>query len=193
MALICGIDEAGRGPLAGPVTAAAVVLSPNFERAILADSKRLSALRREQAAKIIMREAQWGVGWSWPEEIDSFNIHNATLLAMKRAFRNLAVQVDRVLVDGKFTPALPVPSTPVVKGDATIPEIMAASIIAKVLRDRWMERYSWIEPEYGFDRHKGYPTRAHRLICTRIGPSAIHRKSFAVRSPLPDRNAEPGP
>lgn len=176
--------------MAGPVTAAAVVLPRGFDGSILADSKRLSARQRERAADIIMGNAQWGVGWSWPEEIDRINIHNATLLAMQRAFRNLHAEVDRVLVDGLFTPAIPVRCDAVVKGDATVPEIMAASIIAKVSRDRWMERYSWIEPDYGFDKHKGYPTAAHRLICLRIGLSAIHRKSYTIRPPVTGSDAE---
>ncbi len=183
MATICGIDEAGRGPLAGPVTAAAVVLSPGFDTSILADSKRLSPGKREESANMIMKNAAWGVGWAWPEEIDAINIHNATLLAMKRAYRDLNREADRILVDGKFVPSLPAPSEAIVNGDARIPEIMAASIIAKVLRDRWMIRYSWIEPDYGFDLHKGYPTAQHRLICSTIGLSPIHRKTFTVRPP----------
>jgi len=180
MEKICGIDEAGRGPLAGPVTAAAVILPIGFDTGLLADSKSLPTAKRESAAKYIMNNAHWSAGWSWPEEIDTFNIHNATLLAMKRAFCTLDIRADRAVVDGKFTPSISVPCTAVVKGDTSIPAIMAASIIAKVLRDRWMIRYSWIEPEYGFESHKGYPTKMHRAICSEIGLSPIHRKSFKV-------------
>ncbi len=171
----------GRGPLAGPVTAAAVILSPGFDTRCLADSKALSSCRREAAAVAVLEDAAWGIGWAWPEEIDAINIHNASLLAMKRAYRDLGITADLVLVDGLFTPSIPASCIAIVKGDSIVPEIMAASIIAKVLRDRWMVRYSWIEPDYGFDRHKGYPTRAHRLICSRIGPSPIHRRTFKVK------------
>jgi len=191
MAIVCGIDEAGRGPLAGPVTAAAVVLPSGFDITILADSKRLRPARRIIAADIIMKSAAWGAGWSWPEEIDHINIHNATLLAMKRAFRELNVQVDRIMVDGKFIPSLPAPTEAIIGGDAKVPEIMAASIIAKVLRDRWMERYSWIEPDYGFDVHKGYGTQAHRLVCLKLGLSPIHRKTFTIKPPEPRTDDHP--
>ena len=180
MGLICGIDEAGRGPLAGPVTAAAVVLPERFDTRLLADSKTLASAKREAAADYIMREAQWATGWAWPEEIDALNIHNATLLAMKRAYLGLNIQADKVLVDGMFTPAVHATCEAVIKGDTLVPEIMAASIIAKVLRDHWMIRYSWIEPAYGFDSHKGYPTKAHRLVCQKIGLSPIHRRSFRI-------------
>lgn len=178
---VCGIDEAGRGPLAGPVTAAAVVLPAGFDTSRLADSKALSPAKREEAAFEVMEGAAWGAGWVWPEEIDLLNIHNASLHAMRRAFIEISVSVDLVLVDGKFTPDITAPCRAIVKGDTKIPEIMAASIIAKFLRDRWMIRYSWIEPDYGFDKHKGYPTRAHRTICGKIGLSPIHRKTFTVR------------
>lgn len=180
MGTICGIDEAGRGPLAGPVAAAAVILPSDFNGRLLADSKSLSIKKREAAADYIMRNSSWAVGWSWPEEIDALNIHNATLLAMKRAYSGMTVIPDKVLVDGLFTPSIPVPCEAVVKGDTIIYEIMAASIVAKVVRDRWMVRYSWIEPDYGFEKHKGYPTQAHRDICAAIGLSAIHRRSFKV-------------
>ena len=183
MGVICGIDEAGRGPLAGPVTAAAVVLPPGFDVRILADSKTLSSAKRTAAAGHIMESARWAAGWAWPEEIDNLNIHNAALLAMKRAFNGIDIEVEKVLVDGIFTPSVHAPCEAVIKGDASVPEIMAASIIAKVLRDRWMIRYSWIEPAYGFDSHKGYPTRSHRSACEKIGLSAIHRRSFRVSPP----------
>lgn len=185
---ICGIDEAGRGPLAGPVCAAAVILSRDFDTSILKDSKKLSSHRREEIyAELQLSSSSIGTGWAWPEEIDLLNIHRASLLAMERAFSNLVKDspcpVDpslSVLVDGKFTPRIEFPAEAIVKGDAKVPAISAASIVAKVVRDRWMIRYSWIEPEWEFDRHKGYPTKRHREICRRIGLSPIHRKSFKI-------------
>lgn len=197
MADLCGIDEVGRGPLAGPVTAAAVVLPPGFPTGILADSKRLSAQARESARRQIAASGQIGVGWVWPEEIDLLNIHHATLLAMKRAFEALdgsvRRKVDRVAVDGKYAPDLASPDpngrtwhgdiVTVVGGDHLIPEIMAASIVAKVTRDRWMMRYGWIEPGYGYEQHAGYPTEAHRRYCIEHGPSPIQRMSFRIKPP----------
>ena len=184
MDTMCGIDEAGRGPLAGPVTAGAVVLPGTFDYTILDDSKRLSEKKREAAyLDIVANAVAWGLGWVWPEEIDAINIHNASLLAMQRAYFDMGSPATRVQVDGKFTPTLPVPVTAIIGGDGSVYEIMAASILAKVSRDRWMIRYSWVEPEYGFDRHKGYPTKAHRKVCAEKGLSPIHRKSFTVRWP----------
>jgi ribonuclease HII len=182
--LVCGIDEAGRGPLAGPVTAAAVILPSGFPTACLKDSKQLTAVQRERAAALIRNHAlAWATGWAWPEEIDTLNIHRATLLAMQRALRGLCVTPQLVLVDGKYTPQLPLPCRACVRGDRSIPAIMAASIIAKTERDRWMTRYARIEPQYGFEQHKGYPTRLHRERIHRLGPSAIHRQSFRVNFP----------
>ncbi len=204
--LICGIDEAGRGPIAGPVCAAAVILGPEFDRSPLKDSKTLSSAQRDKIAVLILERAvAVGIGWSWPEEIDQINIHHASLLAMQRAFSRLSssgvsysrlpsrsslgtspdtsshsVKPDIVLVDGKFTPQLPLPAEAVIKGDAKIPEISAASIIAKVARDRWMVRYSWIESKWAFETHKGYPTAAHRKLCKLHGLSPIHRHSFKI-------------
>jgi ribonuclease HII len=179
----CGIDEAGRGPLAGPVTASAVVLSAGRDWSFLADSKKLKPHRRTEFAFSIMEHAAgWGIGWVWPEEIDRLNIHYASLLAMERAFAELPVMCSRAVVDGRFLPNLPVPAEAVVRGDALVPAVSAASILAKVLRDRWMERYAWVEPTWGFDRHKGYPTREHRELCRRHGPSPIHRRSFRISS-----------
>ncbi len=177
----CGIDEAGRGPLAGPVTAAAVVLEDSLDWSFLADSKRLKpSTRSDYAFHIMEHTADWGIGWVWPEEIDRINIHNASLLAMERAFTALQQPCSRAVVDGRFTPSLPVAAEAVVHGDALVPAISAASILAKVLRDRWMERYSWIEPSWGFDSHKGYPTRQHREMCRQFGLSPIHRRSFTI-------------
>ncbi len=181
MKLVCGIDEAGRGPIAGPVTAAAVILPTLFPYNILDDSKALSSVKRESIFGIILEEAiTYGVGWVWPSEIDTINIHHASLLAMKRAFYMLQAEPDFVMVDGKFIPDLTVRTTAVVKGDIKIREIQAASIIAKTARDRWMVRYSWFDPRYGFERHKGYPTIEHRKRCRKYGLSYIHRKSFRI-------------
>ncbi len=181
MYVVCGIDEAGRGPLAGPVTAAAVVLSPDFPFHILDDSKALPEKKRITAAETIMNESlDFAVGWAWPGEIDSINIHNASLLAMKRAFENISVRVEMVYVDGRFPPDISAPCRAVVKGDIKIREIQAASILAKTVRDRWMMRYSWIDGRYGFEKHKGYPTKAHRQMCLEYGLSPIHRKSFRI-------------
>jgi ribonuclease HII len=180
-AVVCGIDEAGRGPLAGPVTAGAVILGPDFPCAVLNDSKRLSPAARFKAAAVIRKHAlSYALGWAWPEEIDRYNIHCASLLAMERALRALGVKPELVLVDGKFTPRSPVPCRAVVKGDASIPVIMAASIIAKTGRDVWMERYARLEPGYGFEVHKGYPTAGHRKAVARLGLSPIHRRSFRI-------------
>ena len=183
MTRMCGIDEAGRGPLAGPVTAAAVVLPPDFPLEMLRDSKRLTPKARESVlGEMLRRDVPMGIGWSWPEEIDRINILQASLAAMKRAFAALPVQPDKVIVDGLHTPELPgtVEAEALVKADDRIPEVMAASIAAKVVRDRWMVRYSWFEPEYGYEKHKGYPTRAHREACLRLGPSPIQRLSFRI-------------
>ena len=183
--VVCGIDEAGRGPIAGPVCAAAVILGSGFDRTQLKDSKALSPAARNRIAAVLLRDAAVGVGWSWPEEIDRINIHHASLLAMQRAYEALAASAPpeiagKALVDGKFTPPLPIAAEAIVKGDAKIPEISAASIIAKVARDRWMIRYSWIEPNWAFETHKGYPTAAHRQLCRLHGLSPIHRRSFKI-------------
>lgn len=179
----CGIDEAGRGPLAGPVCAAAVILPDDFPRGILADSKSLSRARREDAAAMIRNRARaWALGWASPWEIDRMNILAATLEAMARAYGALGTEPDLVLVDGNRVPDLPVPCLAVVRGDSLVPEVMAASILAKTARDRVMDRYDWLYPEYGYARHKGYPTSEHREICLRLGPSPIQRLTFRVRT-----------
>jgi ribonuclease HII len=184
---ICGIDEAGRGPLAGPVYAAAVVLPSDFPENLLADSKRLSAARREQAFVEITERAIWAIDWASPAEIDECNILQASLLAMRRAFDGLRcfctthalAAPGLVLVDGNRTPQLNWACRAIVKGDSLVPAIMAASILAKVARDRAMVRFDWLYPEYGYAGHKGYPTAAHRDICRRLGPSPIQRNSFS--------------
>lgn len=182
---VCGLDEAGRGPLAGPVYAAAVVLPAGFPLDILDDSKALSAKRRELAAPRIMEGAAWAIDWADPAEIDELNILEASMLAMRRAYVRLLASLGRapesVYVDGNRDPRLGRPSSPVVKGDALIPAIMAASILAKVARDRMMERYDWLYPDYGYAKHKGYPTAAHRAACISLGPSPIQRMSFNYR------------
>ena len=183
--MICGMDEVGRGPLAGPVVASAVVLSPDFPVEILADSKKLSEKKRQEAYDIIIQKAvSYGTGWVWPEEIDEINILQASLLAMKRAWLSMSVPVhpDRILVDGIFTPPIEtdIPMEAIIKGDDKIHEIMAASILAKVQRDKWMVDYSKVDGRYGFEKHKGYPTKAHREAVAKYGLSPIHRKSFRV-------------
>ncbi len=125
----------------------------------------------------------WGIGWATHEEIDALNIHRATLLAMSRAMEVMAVKPARILVDGLHCPPCSVPGAAIVKGDASVPEIMAASILAKTARDAWMEEYARREPEYRFDRHKGYPTAEHRRIVLEIGPSRIQRRTFRVSCP----------
>lgn len=183
---ICGIDEAGRGPLAGPVTAAAVILTPSFDRSLLKDSKVLSLRAREHAFDALTWDmCPRGVGWAWPQEIDQINIHHASLRAMERAYQQLIteyphVQASQIIVDGRFCPEIPSPppSIALVGGDHLEPAIMAASIIAKVTRDRWMVRYAAEDGRYGFDTHKGYPTAAHRKALQLHGASPIHRRSF---------------
>ncbi len=179
--LLCGIDEAGRGPLAGPVAAAAVILPRGFPLEILADSKKLAEKKRKEAFRAITELALWANAWAWPGEIDKLNILNASMLAMHRAYEALRIKADIVVVDGNKAPALSCPSKAVVKADSFIPAVMAASIVAKVCRDRLMERYDWLYPEYGYARHKGYPTAAHRAVCQKLGPSPIQRMSFRFK------------
>jgi len=163
------------------VTAAAVILTPDFPLHLLDDSKKLTESQRNEATRVIINEAlAYSVGWAWPEEIDSINILRASLLAMKRAFLLLSVRPDRVLVDGPYVPDVDARVEAVVHGDSFVKEIEAASILAKTARDRWMIRYSWIDDRYGFDQHKGYPTREHRRLCLEHGLSAIHRRSFRI-------------
>jgi ribonuclease HII len=182
--LVCGVDEAGRGPIAGPVTAAAVILPEGFPREVLADSKVLTSGEREQA-EVLIRElaVAWATGWASSEEIDRINIHRATLRAMTRALRRLAVRPELVLVDGLFAPPTDLPCRTIVRGDATEAPIMAASILAKTARDRWMCRCGRRWPQYEFDRHKGYATERHRRLVAVHGLSPIHRLSFRISLP----------
>lgn len=178
--LTCGVDEAGRGPLAGPVCAAAVILDPDRPIAGLADSKRLGERRREELAERIRRQSlAWSVAFASVEEIDALNILQATLLAMRRAVDALALRPDLVLVDGNRCPALAVPARAIVGGDASQPAISAASILAKTSRDALMLELDRRWPEYGFARHKGYPTEAHLSALRRHGVTVMHRRSFA--------------
>jgi len=177
---ICGVDEAGRGPLAGPVSAAAVILPPDFPVHLLNDSKKLTETQRETACKAIFAQAIWSQAWAWPHEIDTMNILKATMLAMQRAVTSLHTVPDMVLVDGNRLPELSIPARAVVKGDASEPAIMAASIVAKVLRDRLMQRYDWLYPEYGYANHKGYPTRLHCKALREYGASPIQRRTFKI-------------
>jgi len=210
--MLCGIDEAGRGPLAGPVCAAVVALPLDFPTDLLDDSKKLKPKQREEVRSIIIEKAiAWGVGWATHIEIDSINILQASLLAMRRAFDYLLTSVPKgeagkwpdklekeisfglpffptaipsgleTVVDGIHAPELPVPCKTLVKADASVHEVMAASILAKTARDQIMDYYSQIYPQYGYDKHKGYPTVEHRKLVLKFGPSPIQRKSFRVQ------------
>lgn len=177
--LICGVDEAGRGPLAGPVFAAAVIFYPSRPITGVADSKSLSAARRERLAKAIKgRALAWAIAQASVEEIDRLNILRASLLAMQRSVEALSVTPHEVLIDGLHCPLLCRPTRAVVRGDKTVAEISAASILAKTARDIEMLRLHDQYPHYGFDRHKGYPTRAHLEALRRHGICDVHRKSF---------------
>lgn len=188
-AVLCGVDEAGRGPLAGPVVAAAVILNPAYPVTGIADSKQLSARRREElAAAIRSRARAWAVASASVDEIDTLNILGATLLAMQRAVAGLAVSPQLILVDGLHCPVLDVPARGVVRGDTTVAEISAASILAKVTRDAEMLLLHDLLPQYGFDRHKGYPTAAHLAALQAHGVSVAHRRSFGpVRTVIEGR------
>lgn len=178
--LIAGVDEVGRGPLAGPVVAAAVILDPARPIAGLADSKKLSEARREALAEEIREKAlAWALGRCEPQEIDRLNILQASLLAMRRAVLALEPAPAHALIDGNRCPELPCTAEAIVKGDATEPAISAASILAKVVRDQEMVALDRAFPDYGFAGHKGYPTADHLAALQRVGPCAHHRQSFA--------------
>jgi ribonuclease HII len=176
---IAGVDEAGRGPLAGPVFAAAVILNSNQPITGLADSKILSADRRENlAAQIKQHALSWAIASASVEEIDSLNILQATLLAMQRAVSGLQIIPDEVLVDGNRLPKLAIPAQAIVKGDSKIPAISAASILAKVARDKLMDDYQQLYPDYAFSQHKGYGTAQHLAEIKQFGFLDIHRITF---------------
>jgi len=175
---LAGVDEVGRGPLAGPVVAAAVILDPARPVEGLTDSKRLTARRREALATTIRESTVWALGRAEVEEIDRLNIHGATLLAMARAVAALTQQPAFCAVDGRHLPELPCPGEAVVGGDGSVPAIGAASILAKVARDAEMIAAAADHPGYGFDGHKGYPSAAHRAALEELGPCPLHRRSF---------------
>lgn len=194
MMLTCGFDEAGRGPLAGPVTAGCVILPPDFPVEILNDSKKLSEKKRVAAEAVIKERALWGLGIADHKTIDAINILQATMLAMRRAYDQMMAGFDAwcaahgiapadvsvtAIVDGTTCPDVPCVCRAEPKADGTYPAVMAASIIAKVARDRIMQEYDRLYPAYGYARHKGYPTAEHRRVCHEIGPSPIQRLSFS--------------
>jgi ribonuclease HII len=193
--MICGIDEAGRGPLAGPVCAAAVILPRGFPVECLRDSKKLSEARREKAAELIReRSFAWGIGWASHREIDAINILQASLCAMRRAFFAMAegaaeewlwytALVRQTIADGLYAPALPVPCAALVKADDQVPAVMAASILAKTARDDLMRDFARYFPEYRYEKHKGYPTKAHKAAIARFGLSPLQRRTFQSTPP----------
>lgn len=177
--MICGVDEAGRGPLAGPVSAAAVILDPDYPIAGLADSKKLSEKQRDLLAPVIREHAiAWAVAYASVAEIDQLNILQATLLAMRRAVLALPIVPQQVLVDGLYCPQTGIPSQAIVKGDSKVASISAASILAKTARDELMLELHEQYPQYGFAAHKGYPTAAHVAALRLHGVSDVHRRSF---------------
>lgn len=178
--LFCGADEAGRGPIAGPVFAAAVILDPDHPVAGLKDSKKLTEFRRDELALEIRRHAKaWAIAQCTIEEIDELNILHASMLAMKRAIESLAIKPELALIDGNRCPKLSIAARAIVKGDDKVPAISAASILAKTARDAVMLDLHRLYPQYGFDRHKGYPTAFHLEQLSIHGVSPVHRKTYA--------------
>ncbi|MGN0531676.1 MAG: ribonuclease HII [Eubacterium sp.] len=176
---VCGVDEAGRGPLAGPVYAAAVILPEGKIIKGVNDSKKLSEKKREALFDVIKTEAlDYCIATATPEEIDEYNILNATYLAMRRAVEGLSYSADYALIDGNRMPKLSIPGETIVKGDARSASIAAASILAKVARDRFMLKMAEMYPQYQFEKHKGYGTKLHYEMLDQYGPSPIHRQSF---------------
>jgi len=191
---ICGVDEAGRGPLVGAVVAGAVVLDPHNLINGLKDSKKLTAARREFLYQQIMEKAKaWGIGEASPAEIDEINILQATMLAMRRAVEDLSSRLgqwpDKALIDGNRCPELPIAAEAIIKGDAKEPAISAASILAKVTRDRQMQILHERHPEYGFAQHMGYPTEAHFAALKQYGACEQHRRSFSPVRKVLEMNA----
>ena len=175
---VCGVDEAGRGPLAGNVVAAAVIIPGEIEIEGLDDSKKLSEKKREKLFDIIKEKTIWSIAWATPAEIDELNILNATMLAMRRAVEGLSEKADFALIDGNCSRGFEIPTQTVVSGDAKSMSIAAASILAKVTRDRQCMEMDKQYPAYGFAGHKGYPTKAHKAKVIELGPCPEHRKSF---------------
>lgn len=176
---ICGVDEAGRGPLAGPVCAAAVILPKGHIIEGVNDSKKLTEKKREKLFDVIIDECvSYSIAFATVEEIEELNILNATMLAMQRAVEGLDVKADYAMIDGNRLPPLNIPAECIVKGDANSMSIAAASILAKVARDRLCLKYDELYPKYGFAKHKGYGTKLHREMILKYGPCEIHRKSF---------------
>ena len=175
---ICGVDEAGRGPLAGNVVAAAVIMPEGLVIEGLNDSKKLSEKKRDALFEIIKEKTVYSIAWATPAEIDELNILNATMLAMRRAVEGLPEKADFALIDGNCSRGFSIPTKTVVGGDAKSMSIAAASVLAKVTRDRQCAELDKLYPEYGFAGHKGYPTKAHREKVIEIGPCPEHRRSF---------------
>lgn len=177
--VICGVDEAGRGPLSGPVFAAACILPDGLEIPALNDSKKLTAKKREALFDIICEKAiAYAIAYATPAEIDEMNILNADMLAMRRAIEQLSPAADLALIDGNIARDMPIPAYPIIKGDALSCSIAAASILAKVARDRMCLEDDRAYPQYGFAKHKGYGTKAHMEALQKYGPCPIHRKTF---------------
>ncbi|ACX52508.1 Ribonuclease H [Ammonifex degensii KC4] len=177
---VAGVDEAGRGPLAGPVVAAAVIFPPSLDLPLLKDSKLLSPKKRwELACRIVELAEDWAIGIGSVAEIDLLGIREATFRAMYRALCSLRLPPDMVLIDGNSSPPLPWPHLTIVKGDSRVASVAAASILAKVTRDRLMEDLHPLFPQYNFKRHKGYPTKEHKELLARYGPVSLHRRTFA--------------
>lgn len=176
---VCGVDEAGAGPLAGRVYAGAVILPRGWSHPYLNDSKKVTPRRRDILYDLICQEAvAWSVAWAEAEEIDRINILNARMLTMERAIQGLSVKADMALIDGNRSTGITVPNQTVVKGDGKSASIAAASILAKVARDRYMLDMAEIYPQYAFERHKGYPTKLHYERLDQYGPCPIHRLTF---------------
>ena len=176
---LCGVDEAGAGPLAGRVYAAAVILPQGWDHPYLNDSKRVTPRRRDLLYEAITQEAlAWSVAWAEPEEIDAINILQARMLAMERAIQGLSIPPDLALIDGNRSQDITAPNQTVVKGDSKSASIASASILAKVCRDRHMMEMDRQYPQYGFAQHKGYPTKLHYERLRQYGPCPIHRKTF---------------
>ena len=179
---LCGVDEAGAGPLAGRVYAAAVILPQGWDHPYLNDSKRVTPRRRDLLYEAITQEAlAWSVAWAEPEEIDAINILQARMLAMERAIQGLSIPPDLALIDGNRSQGITTPNQTVVKGDSKSASIAAASILAKVCRDRHMVEMDRQYPQYGFAQHKGYPTKLHYERLRQCGPCPIHRKTFLTK------------